>query len=903
MAKKKKGPPGKRPDANRTTMSGLASLGAQVPGALNAQAAPFDLNKAPDDHDEGPMETLDIDVAELGLPDEASDVEEHEDGSATISLDDADGVTGDVNDFYVNLATCMSEDDLNEIGERYARLIEQDIEARKERDKQQEEGLKRAGLGGPAPGGADFEGASRVTHPVLAEAYVDFSASTMKELFPSSGPVRTYIAGTVTDEKMQKAQRKRDYMNYQLTREIPEYRSELESLLTQLPAGGSQFMKVYYSHEHKRPMVDFIPIDDFILPFSAKTYVRSQRKFHRMTKSEWEYQKDVESGLYIDLHMPPPATAGAITDETASQAQTNKIEGKSANEVSDDGEYVFFEGSVWDKFEDPLRPKNRSTPYIITLDQDTHKVLALYRNWCPEEAKKDKYVEQKYIVKFGFIPWRGAYDIGLPQLIGDLAAAMTGALRALLDSAHIQNSATAIKLKGRPGGESVNISPTQVGEIDSLGQDDIRKVMMPIAFNGPSPVLLQLLGYLTNAAKEVVTTSEEKISEAGNGMPVGTAIALIEQGAKVYSAIHARLHNSQAECLEIMCRLNKQHLPAGKTMFGDDENDYVTPQDFEGATDVIPVSDPNIFSETQRYAQIQAVIALRQQFPGQINDAKILTRMLQLMKFPDYKDILNTPPAPKPANPAAENVMMAMGKPATAFPEQDHVAHIQVHLDFLKSPFFGMNPLIAKVIIPAMMDHVKQHVLFYYADLMRLEGRTQLGEPVEERAHKDKTWQGDRDISDALAKSSETVMAAVSKVMSGVTPVMEQAMQMLQKVMQPPAPHDPNFMLGQMELQQRAKEHTDDNALAQARLQKDVTKMQHDFDIKHSNIEFQLQKLMQMLANQRKIGSMEAITDMASQHVQANTKLQTTRDNNETALEIATMRGEGNMKDGGSMSH
>ena len=872
-----------------TDMKAIAALKASTPGALPEPAAPFNMEEAPHEGpDESPMETLDVTPEELGAEVNPVDVVENEDGSADVYIDPDANVTGDIKEFYVNLATCLDPQELDSIGERYIRLIEDDIEARKERDKQQEEGLKRAGMGGPAPGGADFDGASRVTHPVLAEAYVDFSASAMKELFPSAGPVRTYIAGTVTDEKLEKAQRKRDYMNWQLTHEIVEYRSELESMLTQLPAGGSQFMKIFWSKDHGRAMVDFVPIDDFILPFSAKSYVRSQRKFHRLKKSQFEFQQDVDAGLYVSLDFGPPPDDPQNT--TRSEAITDKIEGKDNNYSQDDNEYVLYEGSVWEKFaEDPLRNKDRACPYIITIDEHTHKVIGLYRNWDPNQEPQ-KYEEQKYIVKFGFIPWRGAYDIGLPHLIGDLAASLTGALRALLDSAHIQNSAAGVKLKGRPSGQTVSMSPTQVGEVDAIGADDVRKVFMPLPFAGPSPVLLQLLGYLTDAAKGVVSTSEEKIADAGGNMPVGTTIALIEQGAKVFSSIHARLHHSQAECLEIIHRLNRQHIK-DRVKFGEDDKDYVTREDFEGPLDVIPVSDPNIFSETQRFAQIQAVISLRASFPNVLDDDKILTRMFQLMKLPDYNDLFSKPPPPKPTHPAAENVYMAMGKPSLAFPEQDHIAHIQVHLDFLKHPMFGQNILISKVLIPSMTEHVKQHILFYYADLMRLEGKQQLGEDISDRAKKDKSWQTDRDISDALAKSSEVVMKTVEGTMQGVPPVIQQAMETMQKLMQPPMPNDPATMVAMKDIEQRAEAHKEDLALAAQRLQKDVTKMQNDFALKQATLQAQMDKVMKTLETQLKKANIEATTAIAEENIRSATELKKADDNNSTALQVAVTRG------------
>jgi hypothetical protein len=886
MAKNKKPPV--------TDMKEIAGLKSATPGALPAAAAPFDTDK----ESESPTEQLEIDDEDVGIDDADSEfhIEENEDGSATVSGKDKE-IEG-AKDFDANLAEVLPSDVLDTLAERYLQLIDQDEEARKERDKQQADGFRRAGLGGPAPGGADFEGASRVTHPVLSKSYVDFSAASIKELFPPSGPVRTHITGKITDEKIDKANRKRDFMNFQLTKEIPEYRDELEILLTQLPAGGSQFMKVYWSKAMGRATVEFVPIDEFILPYNAKSYKKAQRKFHRLHRAQWEYDRDVAAGMYVDVEARPNPP-GSMMDQTKSSQQADKIEGKDSGEVMEDSEYTFYEGGVLENsFDDPLRPEDREAPYIITIDSGSRKILSLYRNW---DEKDEKCEELQYIVKFGFIPWRGAYDIGLPHLIGDLSAAMTGALRALLDSAHIQNSATAMKLKGRPGGETVSINPTQVGEIDALGQDDIRKVMMPIQFNGPSPVLLQLLGYLTTAAEGVVTTSEEKIADAGGNMPVGTTIALIEQGAKTYSSIHARLHHSQAECMEILHRINRDHLPS-KTKYGSDDEDVISNKDFDGPMDIQPVSDPNIFSETQRFAQIQAVISLKTQFPGALNDGKILTRMLQLMKLPDYKDLLNTPPDPKPTHPVSENVMMAMGKPTMAFPEQDHLAHLQVHLDFLQNPMFGSNPMIAKTFIPAVLEHVKQHMLFYYADLMRLQGREELGEPIEERARKDKTWQSDRDISEALAKASPITFKAIEHTMSGIPPVLQKAQELMQKLMTPPPPADPQSMVAMKELEQRAQEHQADSQLAEKRLELQGQKQQTDAQIKAANQQAAATKTQAQQSLTQTNAELEAQTEIQVQTMKDETEIDKTARNNATALDIAAMEGRNShLTDGGSM--
>lgn len=868
----------------------LSALKAQFPGPLSLNTTGN--SDGPDMIDD----THEMNASDL-IDEAEPDVVENDDGSADIYMDGGDkGEDGLAKaPFGANLAEYLPEHVLDELAHKYMSRIEDAIYAREARDKMYEEGLKRAGLGGPAPGGAEFEGASRVTHPVLAEAYVDFSACAMKELFPPNGPVRIQIDGQMTNEKLDKAQRKRDFMNRQLTKDIPEYRSELEVLLTQLPAGGSQFMKIYWNGGLNRITVDFVGIDEFILPFNAKGFDRAPYRFHRLKKDEYDMASDVESGLYRDVSA---ATVPGFNDETRTETQNNKIEGKDFNwGANEEGEFIVFEGTVMeDSIPDPKRPENRICPYILSLDEGSNKILGIYRNW--DEADKT-CADIPYMVEFKFIPWRGAYALGLPHLIGDLAAALTGTLRALLDSAHIQNSATAIKLKGRPGGETVSASPTQISEIDAIAGDDIRKIIMPMSFNGPSPVLYELLGFLTNAAKGVVSTSEEKIADAKGEMPVGTVMALIEQGAKVYSSIHARLHESQMKALTIIHRLNYKHMEK-KVQFGTDPHDYVTRDEFAGPLDIHPVSDPNIFSETQRYAQMQAIMQMAEKAPQIMNLQKCFERMLMLMKVPDYKDLLVQPPAPQPQNPAAENVQMAMGKPAPAFPDEDHLAHIQVHLDFLKNPFFGLNQVVGMKLIPNMIEHVKQHMLFYYANLMQLESKQRAGKDVTDMTRNDKSWQTNRDVSEHLAHASPIVMEALKHAFEGVPPVIKQAMEFMQS-QQHQMQQDPAYQIAMAELEQRKVEHKDEMQIESQRLMQAMKKMMSDQQLRIETLQNNMTKFQKQYEASLQKTETESTTDLAQTNMSTEAKIEETEMNNKTAVKIAGMRGT-TMTDGGSMS-
>lgn len=753
------------------------------------------------------------------------------DGTTSLIFEEDEPQSIDEENWFQNLAASLPLSTLDDLAEKYLKLIDEDTEARKERDSMQADGLKKAGIAGPAPGGAEFEGASRVTHPVLIEAFIDFSASSIKELFPPNGPVRTKIEGKQNKKKLERAERKAAFMNWQLKEQVPSYRPELERLLTQLPVGGSQYMKIYWNESSDRPDAEFVPIDDMVLPYEARNFFDTQRKFHRMKVNDLEYQRRVQSGLYIDESLPS-SYVGA-EEETDSERETAKIEGKENDYSTETGERIIFEGCVFDMIDaDPMAPDNKIPPYIITIDYTSRKVIGLYRNWDEED---ETCQELHYFVDFTFIPWRGVFGLTLLQCMAGLPDALTGGLRAILDTALINNMAGGIKLKGSPGGGSLTVAPTQITEVDAMGTDDIRKVFMGTPFNPPSAVLLELLGFLQSAAKGVVSTAEEKIADTGANTPVGTTLALIEQGAKVFSSIHARLHDSQRRCLEIIHRLNRDHI-TGKVQFGTDPDDYVTPQDFEGPMDVHPVSDPNIFSETQRFAQIQFAIQTVIQMlpvypnlPNEINIKKLLARAFSMAKIADFEDFLPPDEEAKPLDPAEENVSMAMGKPVKAYEGQNHEAHIQVHLDFMQNPIFGTSPIIAPKMLPAMMNHVQDHILVWYGEMMRQAAAEQMG--VDEQA-----VQWDKDPKAALAEAQQSaVVNQASKIaFEKIGPLMAQGMQMMQAIA-PKPPVDPMVEVAKQDVAAKAADR-------QEQRKQDAVEHQDNVKLKSQDQEIQAVK-------------------------------------------------------------
>lgn len=769
---------------------------------------------------------------------ESPEIIENDDGSVTV-VDPEEVITE--SGFDDNLALLLDSSELGTIASDYIDLIKKDLKSREKRDEQYEEGIRRTGLGNDAPGGATFAGASKVVHPVLAEGCIDFAARAIKELCPAKGPVKTQIIGKTNGEKLQQATRKANFLNWQLTKKCPEFFTELEQTLSQLPLGGSQYIKVLPNFKQKRPEFEFVPIDKMVIPFSASNFYTAQRATHIQEITEQTFEERTVSGYYRDIEAFAPSDT---PEQTKSEKATNKIEGKEGSGYNEDGLRTVYEITCYDKFDfDPLT-KGELAPYVVVVDDFSDTVLAIYRNWEEMDEQRQKL---DWSVEFKFIPWRGATGIGLPHLIGGMAAALTGTLRALLDSAHVNNAPTALKLKGaRFNGQTQQVDITQIQEIEgAVGVDDIRKLIMPMPFNPPSQVLFQLLGWLTDAAKGVVATAEERISDASNQMPVGTALALIEQGSYTYASIHARSHNTMARLLGIVCRVNRGVLDE-ETIVEELGEDIIRRSDFDSPTDVVPVSDPNIFSESQRYAQIQAVMQLAvqgQQQGVEYDFHEIHRRSLELLKLSDCDDILPAKQKPTEMNAIAENLTVMLGNEILVFPEQDHISHLETHLRFATDPNFGANPLVAGRSIPPMIEHIGQHLAFMYANTCNAIASQAIP-------------QGPGNID---VKMMDQFLAAVSaKVASASQPIFEPIGQMLQQLMQlaqqfaPKPPEDPTVAvqreIGMAEIErQKTKDQGELDLKAQAlqadqqKLNLEYERMKNDFALREA--EFQQERL------------------------------------------------------------
>lgn len=809
----------------------------------------------------------------IEIPDDA-DVVDTDDGGAIIRLDES--VPEGETDWFANLAEDMPENELTRLGASLSELIEKDKEARKRRDEQYEEGLRRTGLGDDAPGGAQFQGASKVVHPMLTQACVDFAARSMKEIMPPEGPAKEKIVGEITQEKVEKAERIAKYLNWQCTVQMPEFRAELEQLATQLPLGGGQYLKITWDSKKRRPIPTFVAIDDIYLPFAATNFYASERKTHVQYITKLEYQSRVESGMYrdVDLLVTPE-----MPNMSKAEQANEKIEGKQPDGYNTDGLRTIFEVYVITDVEDD----KGYCPYIITIDKNTQKVLSIYRNWEEDDDTKE---EMSWIIEFPFVPWRGAYPIGLVHMIGGLSGAATGALRALLDAAHINNFPGLLKLKGgSSGGQTERIDPTEVMEIEgTFGADDIRKTIMPMPYNPPSPVLFQLLGFLVDAGQGVVRTTFEELADSNANTPVGTTLARLEQGMVVFSAIHARMHDAMQRVLRLLFRINKMYLEEQEVI--DDTGEMLVKRsDFEGPFNVVPVSDPNIFSETQRFAQVQAVMQRAGTLPQLYDIRKVEEMFLRQLKIPNGKELLLPKPEPQEMNAVNENLAATMQRAVVAFPEQDHLAHLQVHLDFITNPMFGGNKIIGPQAIPMLLNHIKEHMTLWYANQIYEMASEAAGMDIAE-LQKDATTEEKQQFDKMLAAASQNVTAESQQVFQQIPEVIEKAIQTLQQMApQPQMPPDPMVEVAMAENQRKTQADQVKAQVDQAKLQTEQTKMQAEMDMQRQQMEQKIRELEARLQERM------LVEDREDQRTKARIEAQVAMNesDNQTAKQLAAL--------------
>lgn len=638
------------------------------------------------------------------------------DGGAMFYDEAAPDPTTPAEDHFENLADGAIEDvELEELGLETSRLVEQDVEDRKERDEMYARGLERTGVGTDAPGGATFTGATRVTHPVLAEATVDCSSRILRELLPATP---WFVGKPLTDEPTPQetaiADAKAKELDRVCRRVVKEFVDEMSQLIGQEVLAGSQYLKAWPDRRMKRARCRFVPSDDVILPASAASFATATRKTFRERVTDVEMRRRIESGQYRDVELVPPSNP---PDRTRPDEVVDRAQGVSSPTDNEDEVFTIYEVEILHRFESLGDEAEMS--YIVTYEETSSAVLSVYRNWVPDDPLGEPIV---HAIEFAFLPWRGAYSIGLLHAIGGLAGTATGALRALLDSAHINNMATGVRLAGGGrGGETLNLRPTEIKAVDSnAASDDIRKIFMNVPFSPPSPVLFQLLGFAVDAAKGMVRATIEGDEQGNPNVPVGTTLARIDEGTVVFGAIHGRQVRAFAEAGRLIGRVQAEADPRSKML--------------AQLEDVAPAADPSVYTEAKRLGQIQAMQARDIQLKaGGINlydSRKLEERFLRILKVPNYQELLSKEKKPTRLDAVSENVAATMAQPVVAFPDQDHEAHLAAHLPYAST--IGKLPMISSALYPTMLEHVKQHVGLWYAQTTYMIASKAAGRGLEE---------------------------------------------------------------------------------------------------------------------------------------------------------------------------
>ena len=547
-----------------------------------------------------------------------------------------------------------------------------------------------------------WPGACGVYHPLLTESVVKVQAETMMETFPAAGPVKTQIIGLVDAEREAQAARVKDFMNYEITETMEEYDPDMDQLLFYLPLSGSCFKKVYWDMTLQRAVAQFVPAQDLVIPYTATNLNTATRVTHVLRMDENDIRKMQIAGLYRDIELSATDEANDIVRE-----KVDDLQGTTKSYL--DETYTLLEMHVnldIEGFED-MSPDGEPTgiqlPYIVTLDKGSGKILSILRNF---DEDTDLAKKRQYFVHYKFMPGLGFYGFGLVHMIGGLGRAATSILRQLIDAGTLSNLPGGFKAKGiRVRNSDEPIQPGEWRDMDAPG-GDLRNSLMPLPYKEPSATLGQLLGSLIEGGRRFISLADEQVGNMNQEAPVGTTVALLERGMKVMSAIHKRLHYAQKTEFRILARIFGDNLPQEYPYEVSGAPRTVFAADFDNRVDVIPVSDPNIFSMAQRVTLAQTQLQLAQSAPQMHNLHAAFRRMYQALEVQNIEELLPPTPKPQPMDPVTENARILMGELAQAFPDQLHDIHIEIHLAFMKAPLVMTSPSVMGVFYAHIMEHI-----------------------------------------------------------------------------------------------------------------------------------------------------------------------------------------------------
>ena len=783
-----------------------------------------------------------IPFAEGSPPDDLM-VETLPDGDVLIGDPEMDEPDDSESIFDANLAEDLDEKESERKAGILTGYFENDESARSEWKERYKQGLMTLDPEGGMNENEEeraVRGLSTVVHPLIAEAATQFNAKAIAELYPAGGPVKTTIIGEPNEETENQARRVKEFMNYQIMEQMPEYFPDLDQMLFHLPLVGQTFKKVWWDANLDRQCSQFVKAEDFVVAPESKDLYTSPRYTHIIKIPKNDYNRYVAAGWYL----PTEYTGDAVDGDDGFIDQ--QIEGVDKEDDSDDDVMTLLEMHCYEAFEgiDGIEDEESENlvmlPYVITIDYDSEKIVAIRRNWDEDDEDKKR---RDWFVSYKFLPGLGFYGFGLYHMIGGLGRAATGSLRALLDSAAFANMQGGFKLKGRVSGGDIEINPGEFVDLDAT-VDDVSKAIMPLPFKEPSQSLFNLLGFIVQAGQRFASTSDLNVGDVNPNAPVGSTVALIEQGSKSFSAIHKRLHYAQGQEFKLLAKLNAEHLEESFkfSVAGSSETIFAT--DFDDRIDIVPVSDPNIFSTAQRIAQAQAILQMAQSAP-QLHDLyEAYKRMYEAIRIPNIDEILKKPEEAPRTDPIDENMSIMYGKPIKAFPEQDHEAHIAVHIQFMQDPSLAGNPA-AKTMQPILIAHVAEHVALLYRQRMEASINMSLPPLPNLRDPKFAMKDIDPEMDMLISQRAAQVVAAAPQM---------QPIKALQAAGQQGGQQNPlqyAQQLAQLEaqaLQQRTQsEIAADQAKAKSAIEIDQAKARQNMEIQAAKVQAELQAKVQKL--------------------------------------------------------
>ena len=624
-----------------------------------------------------------------------------EEGGAEVSFDPAVASVEGGEDHFENLAEFIGDGTLDELGSKLYDQYTEYKESRGDWEQSYREGLELLGFKYERRT-EPFRGASGVNHPVLAEAVTQFQAQAYKELLPADGPVRAQILGDVNSQKQDQANRVKDFMNYQIMDQMKEYEPEFDQMLFYLPLSGSTFKKVYYDDLLGRAVSKFVPAEDLIVPYSATSLDDTDAIVHVIKISANELRKQQVAGFYRDVELgEPPVTSNELSDK--------KLELEGITKDGQEDQYTLFEMHTnldLEGYEDVNQegePTGIKLPYIVTFAENNQTVLSIRRNYQATDPMKKKI---DYFVQFKFLPGTGFYGFGLIHMIGGLTRTATAALRQLLDAGTLANLPAGFKSRGiRVRDDAQPLQPGEFRDVDAPG-GNIKDQFMTLPFKGPDQTLLSLMGVVVSAGQRFASIADSQVGDMNQAAAVGTTVALLERGSRVMSAIHKRLYVGLKQEFKLLSEVFKTYLPPVYPYDVPGASREIKVQDFDDRIDILPVADPNIFSQTQRISMAQTQLQLAQSNPRIHNLYQAYRSMYDALGIKNVNAILPPPQTPQPLDPSLEHILAMSGKPFQAFPGQDHKAHIDAHLNFMRLNMVQNNPIAMNGLQKNILEHI-----------------------------------------------------------------------------------------------------------------------------------------------------------------------------------------------------